>query len=45
MGRAGSNTEAFQVKLEYVCLTKTLRGETLDDAFRQIEAMDATRTQ
>merc|ERR1712086_567468 len=32
-----------QVKLEYVRLTKTFRGETLDDASKQIEAMDATR--
>ena len=39
----GSNLEAFQVKLEYVRLTKTFRGETLDDASKQIEAMDATR--
>lgn len=34
---------AYYVKLEYVRLTKEFRGETLDDASRQIEAMDATR--
>jgi len=35
--------DAYRVKLEYVRLTKEFRGETLDDASRQIEAMDATR--
>lgn len=35
--------QAYHVKLEYVRLTKEFRGDTLDDASRQIEAMDATR--
>eukprot|EP00571_Detonula_confervacea_P011903 CAMPEP_0172304244 /NCGR_PEP_ID=MMETSP1058-20130122/5671_1 /TAXON_ID=83371 /ORGANISM="Detonula confervacea, Strain CCMP 353" /LENGTH=1046 /DNA_ID=CAMNT_0013015385 /DNA_START=38 /DNA_END=3178 /DNA_ORIENTATION=- len=35
--------EAYYVKLEYVRLTKEFRGETIDDASRQIDAMDATR--
>ncbi|KAL7467984.1 hypothetical protein ACHAXS_008207 [Conticribra weissflogii] len=39
----GSDLDAFRVVLEYVRLTKEFRGETLDDASRQIEAMDATR--
>jgi len=34
---------AYKVNLEYVRLTKEFRGEVLDDASRQIEAMDATR--
>lgn len=34
---------AFRVKLEYVKLLKENRGETIDDAERQIKAMDATR--
>ena len=38
-----SNLVAYKVTLEYVRLTKEFRGETLDDASRQIEAMDATR--
>jgi len=37
------DVDAYYVKLEYVRLTKEFRGETLDDASRQIEAMDATR--
>lgn len=40
---AADNLEAYRVKLEYVRLTKEFRGETLDDASRQIEAMDETR--
>lgn len=39
----GSDLEALRVKAEYVRLTKTYRGEVLDDASRQIAAMDATR--
>ena len=39
----GENFEAFRVKTEYVRLTKTYRGEVLDDASLQIAAMDATR--
>jgi hypothetical protein len=39
----GSNLEAFRVKAEYVRLTKIYRGEVIDDASRQIAAMDATR--
>lgn len=35
--------QGYQVKSEYVRLTKTVRGEVIDDADRQIEAMDATR--
>mmetsp|Transcript_6719 Transcript_6719/g.14657 ORF Transcript_6719/g.14657 Transcript_6719/m.14657 type:complete len:1019 (-) Transcript_6719:132-3188(-) len=38
-----TNIQAYRVKLEYVRLTKEFRGEVLDDASRQIEAMDATR--
>jgi len=38
-----ADIQAYYVKLEYVRLTKEFRGETLDDASRQIEAMDATR--
>ncbi|KAL7532461.1 hypothetical protein ACHAXR_004644 [Thalassiosira sp. AJA248-18] len=37
------NLLAHRVILEYVRLTKEFRGETIDDASRQIEAMDATR--
>ena len=40
---AKTSIESFRVKLEYVRLTKEFRGEILDDAARQIEAMDATR--
>lgn len=40
----GSTLEALRVKAEYVRLTKTYRGEVLDDASRQIAAMDATRS-
>jgi Niemann-Pick C1 protein len=40
----GSNLEAIRVKAEYVRLTKIYRGEVLDDASRQIAAMDATRS-
>ncbi|KAK1747162.1 patched family protein [Skeletonema marinoi] len=40
----GSELEALRVKAEYVRLTKTYRGEVLDDASRQIDAMDATRS-
>eukprot|EP00984_Skeletonema_dohrnii_P005204 scaffold1824_cov104-Skeletonema_dohrnii-CCMP3373.AAC.4 len=40
----GSDLEALRVKAEYVRLTKTYRGEVLDDASRQIDAMDATRS-
>ena len=40
----GSNLEAIRIKAEYVRLTKTYRGEVLDDASRQIAAMDATRS-
>jgi Niemann-Pick C1 protein len=35
--------EAIRVELEYVKLTKDQRGDTLEDADKQIEAMDATR--
>lgn len=34
---------AYRVQLEYVRLAKEFRGETIDDAARQIDAMDATR--
>lgn len=34
---------AYRVKCEYVRLTKVERGETIDDADKQIDAMDATR--
>jgi len=39
----GTALEAFKVKSEYVRLTKLSRGDIIDDADRQIEAMDATR--
>ncbi|EEC49912.1 predicted protein [Phaeodactylum tricornutum CCAP 1055/1] len=39
----GSQIEAFRVELEYVRLTKENRGELIDDAARQIDAMDSTR--
>ena len=46
-GNVGYDTagdlEAYHTKFQYVRLTKEFRGETLDDASRQIEAMDATR--
>lgn len=35
--------EAFRVKLEYVRLTKKKGSKVIDDAEKQIEAMDATR--
>ena len=36
--------QGYQVKSEYIRLTKTTKkGETIDDADKQIEAMDATR--
>ena len=35
--------DAFRVQLEYVRLTKLSGGEIIDDADRQIEAMDDTR--
>eukprot|EP00584_Thalassiosira_punctigera_P001858 CAMPEP_0172542600 /NCGR_PEP_ID=MMETSP1067-20121228/13171_1 /TAXON_ID=265564 ORGANISM="Thalassiosira punctigera, Strain Tpunct2005C2" /NCGR_SAMPLE_ID=MMETSP1067 /ASSEMBLY_ACC=CAM_ASM_000444 /LENGTH=960 /DNA_ID=CAMNT_0013328873 /DNA_START=367 /DNA_END=3248 /DNA_ORIENTATION=+ len=38
-----TDIQAYRAKLEYVRLTKKFRGEILDDASRQIEAMDATR--
>ena len=34
---------AYYVKSEYVSLTKTYRGKVVDDADRQIDAMDDTR--
>lgn len=34
--------EAYRVKLEYVRLTKEFRGETIDDASRQIDAVSGT---
>ena len=34
---------AYRVKLQYVAMTKNYRGEVIDDASRQIEAMDTTR--
>lgn len=40
----GSDLEALRVKAEYVRLTKSYRGEVLDDASSQIAAMDATRS-
>ena len=39
----GFDVEALRIKTEYVRLTKTYRGEVLDDASKQIAAMDATR--
>ena len=39
----GTQIDAFQVKSEYVRLTKLNAGEIIDDADRQIEAMDETR--
>ena len=38
-----STVEAVRVQLEYVRLTKLQRGEIIDDADRQIDAMDDTR--
>ena len=35
--------QSYRVKLEYIRLTKTFRGETIDDSSKQIESMDATR--
>ena len=35
--------EAYKVELEYVKLTKIVRGEIIDDSGKQIDAMDATR--
>lgn len=42
-GEAETDLAAYRVKLEYIRLTKEFRGEVLDDAERQVEAMDATR--
>jgi Niemann-Pick C1 protein len=39
----GSEVEAIKVQSEYVRLTKLNGGEIIDDADRQIEAMDDTR--
>jgi predicted RND superfamily exporter protein len=39
----GEAIEALHVKAEYIRLTKTYRGEVLDDGALQIAAMDATR--
>jgi Niemann-Pick C1 protein len=39
----GKTVEAIRVQLEYVRLTKLQRGEIIDDADRQIDAMDDTR--
>ena len=39
----GTDLEAYRVQLQYVRLTKLFRGEVLDDASRQIVAMDMTR--
>jgi hypothetical protein len=39
----GTKVDAFRIKLEYVKLTKTSRGEVIDDSDKQIEAMEATR--
>lgn len=39
----GLSLDAYQVKLEYVKLTKEHRGEVIADADKQIDAMDATR--
>jgi predicted RND superfamily exporter protein len=41
---ATGDIQAYRVKLEYIRMTKTFRGEVIEDASRQIEAMDATRT-
>mmetsp|Transcript_23737 Transcript_23737/g.67064 ORF Transcript_23737/g.67064 Transcript_23737/m.67064 type:complete len:923 (-) Transcript_23737:74-2842(-) len=41
---SGDKLEAIKVNSEYVRLTKTFRGEILDDADRQIDAMEDTRT-
>jgi Niemann-Pick C1 protein len=38
-----AQVEAIRVQSEYVRLTKVVRGEIIDDADRQIEAMDDTR--
>eukprot|EP00977_Amphora_coffeiformis_P018261 scaffold6349_cov167-Amphora_coffeaeformis.AAC.5 len=42
LGEDGS-LQAIRVKSEYIRLTKDNNGEIIDDADRQIEAMDATR--
>jgi len=39
----GTKVDALRVKLEYVKLTKTSRGEVIDDADKQIDAMEETR--
>lgn len=39
----GATLEAISVATEYVRLTKSNRGETIDDADKQIDAMDSTR--
>ncbi len=39
----GTSPEAIRVKSQYVQLTKVSRGKVMQDADRQIEAMDATR--
>lgn len=39
----GSQINAIKIKSEYIRLTKSNRGEIIDDADRQIEAMDDTR--
>ena len=38
-----SQIEAIRIKSEYVSLTKKVDGDVIDDASKQIEAMDATR--
>jgi len=38
-----SSLEAIRVKSEYVCLTKLKGSKVIDDAEKQIDAMDATR--
>eukprot|EP00549_Striatella_unipunctata_P000485 CAMPEP_0118715154 /NCGR_PEP_ID=MMETSP0800-20121206/26691_1 /TAXON_ID=210618 ORGANISM="Striatella unipunctata, Strain CCMP2910" /NCGR_SAMPLE_ID=MMETSP0800 /ASSEMBLY_ACC=CAM_ASM_000638 /LENGTH=902 /DNA_ID=CAMNT_0006621239 /DNA_START=79 /DNA_END=2787 /DNA_ORIENTATION=- len=39
----GTKLEAFKVQTEYVRLTKVNRGTVIDDADKQIDAMDTTR--
>jgi len=46
VGFADNSTDTditIRVSLQYIKLTKESRGKTIDDADRQIEAMDATR--
>merc|ERR1719223_294231 len=38
-----SNIEAIRVKSSYIALTKSKGGDIIDDADKQVEAMDATR--